>query len=133
MKIITSYINAWKNAFDFGGKTPRSDFWWFMLANFIVGAILTTSLENIYAIAIFIPMTAISIRRIRDAGKNPLWLAPPVAYYVVVVLMLLRIFPVVFWIILMYAAFVVVPITLVCLLFCCLPSATVIPEQTKQE
>ncbi|HFG2112087.1 TPA: DUF805 domain-containing protein [Vibrio cholerae] len=30
--LLTAYLQAWKQYFDFSGQTTRDDFWWFMLA-----------------------------------------------------------------------------------------------------
>ena len=38
--MIKAYIDFWKRAFDFRGRSTRSDYWWFFLANIIVYGIL---------------------------------------------------------------------------------------------
>lgn len=77
-----------KHYIDFSGRTPRKAFWLFMLFHIIIYIVLSIidavsgmySLEmgigvlsTIYVLAVFIPVLAIQIRRLRDAGFNP-WL-----------------------------------------------------------
>ena len=88
--------NFYKNSFNFLGKTTRKDFWitqgfllFYYLFYFIVGLTLynissgyATSEEVIIAWSLFIffsvisliPNYAIQVRRLRDIGKDPLWI-----------------------------------------------------------
>ncbi len=82
MKLVDSYTEAWKRYVDFGGVTDRPGFWWYVLANFIVGIIFSiisriignNILSYLYSLAVLIPGIAITCRRLRDAGYNPLWI-----------------------------------------------------------
>ncbi len=91
------YLDALKKYAVFSGKATRPEFWYFMLINFIIqGVIFFGSSFNyaffvmkdytpnpttwifmfaglIYSLAIFLPALAITIRRLKDAGRNP-WL-----------------------------------------------------------
>ncbi len=39
--MIKAYIDFWKRAFDFSGRSTRPDFWWAYLVNVIIITILT--------------------------------------------------------------------------------------------
>ena len=64
------WINVTKRFFDFDGKTSREEFWMFTLWNVIIGVVLSLIsagvLGAIYSFLIFIPQTAISVRRFKQ-------------------------------------------------------------------
>lgn len=93
--MIEAYKKFWKGYVDFSGRSTRSDFWFAILANFLIFmllavlfAILATISEGrtdgplytvgllivaiggLYFIAILLPMIAIQVRRLRDAGYH---------------------------------------------------------------
>ncbi len=81
--LIDAYSSAWQRAFDFSGRANRPDYWWFFLANFIVLFILNLigsfndffwGVANVYAVAQILPNLAVTIRRLRDAGKAWPWI-----------------------------------------------------------
>lgn len=39
--MIKAYIDFWKRAFDFSGRSNRPDYWWAYLVNVIIITILT--------------------------------------------------------------------------------------------
>ena len=41
--MIKAYIDFWKRAFDFRGRSTRPDFWWTYLVNVIIMTILVVS------------------------------------------------------------------------------------------
>lgn len=62
---------------DFNGRASRPEFWYFVLANFIVSFILGfikiggfQVFSIIYSLAVLIPGIAVSIRRLHDLGKS---------------------------------------------------------------
>ncbi|HRR75866.1 MAG TPA: DUF805 domain-containing protein [Ruminococcus sp.] len=68
-----------KNYTNFNGRSTRSEFWWVMLASFIVGFVLGilsaltpifTVIAVIFCIAIIVPSIAVEIRRLHDTGKS---------------------------------------------------------------
>lgn len=86
-------IDWWKVAFiqkyaDFNGRARRSEFWYFILVNFlmflvlyipIIISIVTESailsvifgvLISLYALAIFIPSIAVAVRRLHDSNNS---------------------------------------------------------------
>ncbi len=72
------YLSVLKNYATFTGRARRSEFWWFVLINIIVSAIVGfisglinfPSLIMIYNLAVFIPTIAVTIRRMHDVGKS---------------------------------------------------------------
>ena len=84
----------WNRSFDFGGETSRKSFWkvfgWNLLIELILVLIgLGTSFEssrqelsNYFVLVPFygfiiislIPSISIQVRRLRDIGRNPLWM-----------------------------------------------------------
>ena len=55
--MIKAYIDFWKRAFDFSGRSTRPDYWWFFLANIIVYGILVV-------VFVFVPLFI-------DAANDP--------------------------------------------------------------
>ena len=86
---IEAFTTAWRKSFTYGGKATRAEFWWFALVDaivyfvlLIIGITVFASTENgillglavIYAIAQIFPSLSITIRRLRDAGKEWVWI-----------------------------------------------------------
>lgn len=79
---------------DFNGRAARPEFWWFMLAQFVVGLILQMVLPllgGLFSLAMLAPSLAAGSRRLHDIGKSG-WLQ------------LLALIPLVGWVILIYWA-----------------------------
>lgn len=65
----------------FGGRSSRSEFWWWMLFTFIVGCVCsfisvmadTTVISGLVSLAFLLPNIAISVRRLHDIGKSGWW------------------------------------------------------------
>ena len=81
--MIEAYKSFWTRSFDFKGRTNRPNYWWAVLANFLVAFFLvilagiSESLAFLYALYYFaaiIPNLSISIRRVRDMGKAWQWI-----------------------------------------------------------
>jgi uncharacterized membrane protein YhaH (DUF805 family) len=78
---VTTVIT--KKYADFDGRAARSEFWWFVLFNFIVSAVLglidnmvfgMPALQVLFALALLIPGLAVSVRRLHDKGKSGWWI-----------------------------------------------------------
>ena len=78
------YLAVLKNYVGFSGRARRQEYWMFVLFNFIIMAILylpfivtqepaLASLYGIYALAVFLPSLAVSVRRLHDTGKSGWW------------------------------------------------------------
>ena len=84
MNPIEAFSSAWQKSFNYSGKATRAEYWWFVLVNAIVSGVLaavasavaagTEILYWIYAIAAIFPSLAVCVRRLRDSGKEWVWL-----------------------------------------------------------
>ena len=77
------YLDVLKKYAVFTGRARRTEYWMFVLFNFIIAvaigvveAILGSPgiLGMIYALGVFIPALAVSVRRLHDTGRSGLWL-----------------------------------------------------------
>lgn len=80
--MINAYVKMFKNYAEFSGRTNRSDYWFAILANFIVSIILgiiisiapsLNFLSGIYCLAVLVPSLSIAVRRLHDIGKSGWW------------------------------------------------------------
>ena len=71
-----------KNYANFSGRARRSEYWYFVLANFIFGAVtgmLSIEIPEvmylvwIIGVALLIPSLAVCVRRLHDIGKSGWW------------------------------------------------------------
>ena len=79
------FIDVIKNHyFDFGGKATRTQFWMFVLINWLVSLVLgiicgmflkehANIVNVVYSLALLLPSLGIAARRLRDGGFSP-WL-----------------------------------------------------------
>lgn len=82
------------NYCNFNGRSSRSEFWWYALFTFILGAIVglifsdTTAqvVNGIINLALLLPGLGLAVRRMHDIGKSGWWV-------------LINLIPVVGWII----------------------------------
>ena len=69
---VNSFGDAIKTCFNkyatFQGRANRSEFWFFVLFNFICG--LVPYVGYVAAIAFFLPSLAVAVRRLHDIGKS---------------------------------------------------------------
>jgi uncharacterized membrane protein YhaH (DUF805 family) len=78
------YIEAWKKYAVFGGRAGRQEYWYFVLFNILAYILLSivagvigkigASLLSLYAVAVFLPGLAASIRRLHDTNRSGWWL-----------------------------------------------------------
>ncbi len=82
------YLNVLKNYAVFTGRTRRSEYWFFVLFNLIIGFVLgvidgllnlsigknTGVLGTIYSLAVFIPSIAVMVRRLHDTNRSGWWI-----------------------------------------------------------
>ena len=83
------YLKVLKNYVGFSGRARRKEYWLFVLFN-IIFAVVAMILDNmlglaskeygygpiygLYALAVFLPGLAVSVRRLHDIGKSGWWL-----------------------------------------------------------
>ncbi len=69
---VDSFGGAIKSCFNkyvtFQGRANRSEYWFFVLFNFICG--LVPYVNYVAAIALFLPGLAVAVRRLHDIGKS---------------------------------------------------------------
>ena len=67
----------------FSGRAGRAEYWWFVLANFIITLVLSAlsraswlfAVVSLgYSIAVLVPSIAVGIRRLHDTGRSGWWL-----------------------------------------------------------
>jgi len=80
--MIEAYKKFLRNYTNFSGRSTRSDYWWVVLANFLIGFVigfvggltgadkLVTVLTTVYELAIIVPAIALVIRRLHDINKS---------------------------------------------------------------
>lgn len=69
----------------FTGRSRRSEYWNFVLVQFLIGVVcniiaftisqsLGTGLSSLVSLALFVPGLAVAIRRLHDTGRSGWWL-----------------------------------------------------------
>ncbi len=90
--MIAQYKEAFLRYADFGGRTSRSGYWWFVLANLLVIcafdlvvfgsalggmkvlAFIVDLVLALYTLGSLIPSLAIAVRRLHDTDRSGWWL-----------------------------------------------------------
>ncbi|WP_417395322.1 DUF805 domain-containing protein [Gimesia chilikensis] len=82
------YLTVLKKYADFSGRARRKEYWMFVLMNFLVSILISfvgavigdtdgliaVSLSGVYALFIFIPSLAVTVRRLHDTNKSGWWI-----------------------------------------------------------
>lgn len=70
------FIDAIRKYADFNGRLDVKGFWMFMLLSFVFGLVVgfIPFLNFIFGLFLLIPTIAATVRRLRDSGKDPLWI-----------------------------------------------------------
>lgn len=97
---INWYLEVLKKYAVFYGRDRRTEYWMFVLFNFIIAfaisiveGLLGSSgiIGLLYVPAVFIPSLAVSVRRLHDTGRSGLWLliafVPLIGFIVLLVFM----------------------------------------------
>lgn len=79
----------------FAGRARRAEYWYFMLFNLILTAVAgvldqmvgmeLTPFSTIVSLVLFLPMLAVSVRRLHDLDKSGWWLLAPTLGVVVMI------------------------------------------------
>jgi uncharacterized membrane protein YhaH (DUF805 family) len=64
MNPIQAYTSFLKNYFNFSGRASRSEYWWVIPVNIVLGFI------PFVAFLLLIPGVALSVRRLHDTGRS---------------------------------------------------------------
>ena len=93
MTFFESIKTAFRKYADFSGRAARAEFWWFALFNIVVSALLNAltlpfngrlfefnastsgmftfvSFATLWGIAVLVPSLAVTVRRLRDIGRE---------------------------------------------------------------
>ncbi|MBW4033059.1 MAG: DUF805 domain-containing protein [Acidobacteria bacterium] len=90
---------------DFTGRATRPEFWWFVLFSALVSSALNalnfatpqgvisigSSLAGLWSLGVLLPTLAVSVRRLRDAGRSwaeLFWILLPLAGLIVLIVRL---------------------------------------------
>ncbi len=85
------YLAVLKNYAVFSGRARRTEYWMFVLFNFIISFVLgfveglmggPGILANIYSLAVLVPAVAGGIRRMHDTDHSGWWLLLPIVNFV---------------------------------------------------
>ena len=90
------YITVLRKYAEFDGRARRSEYWYFILVNFMVTLLFSglglafgfMEMGNVYSLAVFVPSLAVSVRRLHDIGKtgwNYFWVFVPIVGWVILI------------------------------------------------
>jgi uncharacterized membrane protein YhaH (DUF805 family) len=80
------YLEVLKKYAQFTGRSRRSEYWYFVLFNFIITMVLFgigmaigfPAFYNIYSLATLIPYIAVAVRRMHDVNKSGWFILIPI-------------------------------------------------------
>ena len=72
--MLEAYKNFWLGYIDFYGRTKRSDYWWVVLINGVIGTLIFLTAFILFIAATALPTISMQIRRLRDANFNVAWI-----------------------------------------------------------
>ena len=90
-KILTSWISAMQNYFNFAGRASRYDFWAFMFVNLLLfllwlGGVNLLKLNRIFwyvfLLYVSLPLFSITVRRLHDINLSGTWALPALSLVV---------------------------------------------------
>lgn len=83
-----AFKRFWKNYANFSGRATRSEYWWWVLANFLITSVaaLIPFLDIVWWLATLVPSFALGFRRMHDVGRSGAWIFAPFAGVVFVLL-----------------------------------------------
>jgi len=91
MTFVESVTTCFSKYADFNGRAARSEFWWWVLFNFVASLVLklvSVKLSLLFSLATLLPYIAVAARRLHDTDRSG-WLQ------------LLGLIPIVGWILLL--------------------------------
>ena len=77
--MLEAYKNFWLGYIDFYGRTKRSDYWWVVLINGVIGTLIFLLMDFLgetkaAGFTLTAPTISMQIRRLRDANFNVAWI-----------------------------------------------------------
>ncbi len=103
------YIEVLKKYAVFSGRARRKEFWFFVLFNLLVTIILAIAdvllgtfnqetgsglLGSVYALGVFIPYLAVTVRRLHDTNRSGWWILMPLATIILAVILVAIVIPI---------------------------------------
>lgn len=102
MSFTDAITAGFRNYAQFSGRAVRSEFWWWVLFTTLVSTalnalnvatpqgslLLGSSLSGVWSIAVLLPSLAVTVRRLRDAGRGwpeLFWLLLPIAGLIILI------------------------------------------------
>ena len=102
MTFQQSIVTVFRKYAEFGGRASRPEFWWFVLFTTLVSAVLNganvltpqgtiylgSTLSGLWSLAVLLPSLAVTVRRLRDAGRSwaeLFWLLLPLVGMIVLI------------------------------------------------
>lgn len=78
MDFQTAVKTCFQKYVDFEGRAQRSEYWWFVLFNWLVSLVISIFLQSeaissIYSLAVLIPSLAVGARRLHDTDRTGWW------------------------------------------------------------
>ena len=73
MDFVTAFKTCFAKFADFSGRATRPEYWWFVLAYFIVALVASLIHDYVYVLVMLvflIPMISAGVRRLHDVGKT---------------------------------------------------------------
>ncbi|MEC9424889.1 MAG: DUF805 domain-containing protein [Actinomycetota bacterium] len=70
------YVDAFRRYAEFGGRSRRSAFWWFVLVNWVVllaVSVVVPTVGFLYWAVSLLPSVAVGVRRLHDTGRPGWW------------------------------------------------------------
>ena len=96
---IEAVKTGYRQSFTYAGRATRSEFWWLVaFCLLIVSNVLTYGLGSVLPLSVVmiaqvgliaVPLAACLTRRMRDAGRHPLWAVAPIVMMLIGPLMAL--------------------------------------------
>ena len=102
------YLGVLRKYVEFSGRAKRREYWIFFLINLVISIILSFIdrmlgfssmdtgiglLSGVYALAVFLPSLAVTVRRLHDTGRTGWWvligLIPFIGWIVLLIFMVL--------------------------------------------
>lgn len=115
--MIEAYVCMWKNYAKFSGRARRSEFWYVILAEFIISIIFSfgkqlidlqffSILYCLYVLASFIPGLALRVRRLHDVGVTGhiIWLSSSRSVLAILAINTVAVITMVIWLVILIIA-----------------------------
>lgn len=90
LSVLNNYVATLKKFADFNGRARRSEYWYFVLVNFLVmmafnfmsialnGSSFVGLLSVLFNLVVLVPSIAVAVRRMHDVGKSGWYALIPV-------------------------------------------------------